>query len=76
MFDIFQNSVPIELEVLEEIPLDTVIGTVQAVDNDEGENAVIEYAIVGTFCFRRFNTVATVSLSTNTRPIRNCSFSF
>ena len=42
-----QNSVPIEIEVLEEIPLGTVIGTVQAVDTDQGENAVIEYAIVG-----------------------------
>ena len=41
-----RNSVPIELEVMEEIPLGSQIGQVYAVDQDEGENAVIEYAII------------------------------
>ena len=32
---------------MEEIPLGSVIGTVQAEDSDEGENAIVEYEIVG-----------------------------
>ena len=42
----FQNSVPVELSVSEEISLGTVIGRISAVDADSGENSVIEYAIV------------------------------
>ena len=41
-----QNSVPIELEVTEEQPLGTEIGEVFAMDMDEGENAVIDYAVI------------------------------
>ncbi len=41
-----RNSVPIELQVFEEIPLGTEVGNVVAVDLDEGDNAVIEYAII------------------------------
>ena len=35
-----------EIEVQEEIPLGSRIGEVAAVDADEGDNAVIDYAIV------------------------------
>ena len=42
----FQNSVPIELEVIEETSPGTKIGEVKAVDEDEGENAIINYAII------------------------------
>ena len=42
----FQNSVPIELEVVEETTPGTKIGEVKAVDEDEGENAIINYAII------------------------------
>ena len=41
-----RNSVPVELEVREEIPLGSEIGQVAAIDDDEGENAVIDYAII------------------------------
>lgn len=41
-----RNSVPVELEVMEEIPLASKIGQVYAVDGDEGDNAVIEYSII------------------------------
>ena len=43
----FQNSVPLELVVEEELPIGSRIGDVQAIDEDEGDNAVIEYAIIG-----------------------------
>lgn len=42
-----QNSVPIELEVMEEIDPGTTIGFVEAVDHDVGKNALVDYAIVG-----------------------------
>ena len=41
-----RNSVPVELEVMEEIPLGSEIGQVVAIDEDEGENAIIDYAII------------------------------
>ena len=40
------NSVPMEIEVREELPMNSPIGQVKAVDEDIGENADIEYAIV------------------------------
>lgn len=40
---------PIEIETVEEVPLGTRIGHVTAVDNDQGENAIIEYAIIGEY---------------------------
>ena len=43
----FQNSVPLELTVKEELPIGSKIGEVQAIDEDEGDNAVIDYAIIG-----------------------------
>jgi hypothetical protein len=46
--NIFQNSVPLELVVDEELPLETQIGFVKAIDEDSGDNAVIDYAIIGT----------------------------
>ena len=42
-----RNSVPLRMEVLEEVDLGRTIGTVQAVDDDEGLNAEIDYAIIG-----------------------------
>ena len=47
LFFFSQNSVPIEVEVIEELALGTKIAEVKAVDNDEGDNAVIDYAIIG-----------------------------
>ena len=41
-----RNSVPIELQVTEEIKLGSKIGEVSAIDLDEGENSEIEYAII------------------------------
>ncbi len=46
---IFQNSVPLELVVDEELPIGSQIGEVQAIDEDEGDNAIIDYAIIGNF---------------------------
>lgn len=40
------NSQPIELYLKEEVPIGTVAGKVKAVDNDTGENAVIDYYII------------------------------
>ena len=40
-----QNSVPLTMEVTEEIPVGIRIGEVAAVDQDEGVNAEIDYAI-------------------------------
>jgi hypothetical protein len=37
----------LELTVDEELPVGSQIGEVEAVDEDEGENAIIEYAIIG-----------------------------
>ena len=42
---------PIEVEIVEESPAGTVVGTVRAVDADEGENAIIDYAIIGEAVF-------------------------
>jgi hypothetical protein len=42
-----RNSVPVEIAVPEELPVGTPIGQVTAVDRDEGENAIIDYAIIG-----------------------------
>ena len=35
-----------EIEVQEELAINTTIGVVKAVDNDLGENADIEYALI------------------------------
>ena len=43
-----QNSVPIELEVVEELPIGSRIGQIKALDLDEDGNSVIDYAIIGT----------------------------
>ena len=45
-----KNSVPMEIEVMEELPIGSVIGKIQAVDKDLGENALVEYAIIGKHC--------------------------
>ena len=38
-----------ELVVEEELPVGSRIGDVHAIDEDEGDNAVIDYAIIGEF---------------------------
>ena len=38
-----------ELVVEEELPVGSRIGDVHAIDDDEGDNAVIDYAIIGEF---------------------------
>jgi hypothetical protein len=35
--------------VEEELPIGSRIGDVEALDEDEGDNAVIDYAIIGEF---------------------------
>jgi len=45
-FDRQRNSVPLSMDVVEEIPIGTIIGEVAAVDQDTGKNAIIEYAII------------------------------
>ena len=42
-----KNSVPLSMEVEEELDIGSNIGQVEAIDQDIGENAVIDYAIVG-----------------------------
>ena len=42
-----KNSVPLSMEVEEELDIGSSIGQVEAIDQDIGENAVIDYAIVG-----------------------------
>jgi hypothetical protein len=39
----------LELVVEEELPIGSAIGEVQAIDDDEGDNAVIDYAIIGQY---------------------------
>ena len=46
VFNRQRNSVPLEIETMEEVRVGTLIGNVTAVDKDLGENAVVEYAIV------------------------------
>lgn len=46
MFNRQRNSVPLTMEVLEEMEIGNQIGTVSAVDEDEGRNAEIDYAII------------------------------
>jgi hypothetical protein len=45
-FCLIQNSVPLTMEVAEEIPVGIRIGEVAAVDQDVGINAEIDYAII------------------------------
>jgi hypothetical protein len=47
VFNRQKNSVPFEIEVTEEIPVGSRIGQVDALDQDEGDNAVVQYAIIG-----------------------------
>ena len=44
-----KNSVPLSMEVEEELPIGSKIGEVIAIDRDIGENAVIDYAIICKF---------------------------
>ena len=44
-----KNSVPLSMEVEEELPIGSKIGEVNAIDRDIGENAVIDYAIICKF---------------------------
>ena len=48
-----RNSVPLAMEVLEEMELGNKIGIVSAVDEDEDRNAEIDYAIIGNCLFCR-----------------------
>ena len=45
-FDRQRNSVPLSMEVEEELQIGTKIGEVMAVDEDTGKNALIDYAII------------------------------
>jgi len=40
------DSPPIELNVLEEMPIDSKVGVIEAIDEDIGENGMIDYEIV------------------------------
>lgn len=42
-----QDDPPVLLMTKEEVPVGTVIGQLQAVDEDIGDNAAIDYAITG-----------------------------
>ena len=52
-----RNSVPLRMEVLEEIDIGRTVGTVQAIDEDEGINANINYAIIDGNKAERFTIV-------------------
>lgn len=45
----------------EELPLGTQIGFVKAIDEDSGDNAVIDYAIIGTIFTPLIEYVARIS---------------
>ena len=45
-FDRQKNSVPLSMDVDEELELGTRLGEVTAIDEDIGENAAINYAII------------------------------
>ena len=45
-FDRQKNSVPLSMEVEEELEAGTRLGEVTAIDEDIGENAAINYAII------------------------------
>ena len=45
-FDRQRNSVPISMEVQEEMPVGSKLGVINAIDKDIGENSVIDYAII------------------------------
>jgi len=40
------DSPPIELNVLEEVPVGSKVGVIEAIDEDIGENGMIDYEIV------------------------------
>ena len=46
VFNRQRNSVPVEIESYEEIPVGSIIGRVRAIDRDLGDNAIVDYAIV------------------------------
>ncbi len=52
--NMLQNSVPLRMEVTEQIPVGIRIGEVAAVDQDEGANAEIDYAIIREWIFNFF----------------------
>lgn len=59
------DSPPIELSVLEETPLGTKVGVIEAIDEDIGENGMIDYEIVygneaGLFSVRRLENNSAV----------------
>ncbi|XP_017888603.1 cadherin-23 [Ceratina calcarata] len=59
------DSPPIELSVLEEEPLGTKVGIIEAIDEDINENGMIDYAIVygneaGLFVVERLNNSAII----------------
>ena len=51
-FDRQKNSVPMSMDVMEEVPENSVLGAVSAIDKDIGENAIIDYAIICKYTFR------------------------
>ena len=57
-FDRQKNSVPLSMEVEEELEPGTRLGEVTAIDEDIGENAAINYAII---C--EYNTVLSLILN-------------
>lgn len=44
---LFQDDPPILISVKEEVPIGSVIGTLEALDEDTGDNAAIDYIITG-----------------------------
>lgn len=45
--DLRQDEKPLQINVKEEVPIGTVLGSVEAIDLDEKQNAEIGYLIIG-----------------------------
>lgn len=46
-FCLLKDDPPLLMKVKEEVPIDTVIGVLEAIDEDIGDNAAVDYAITG-----------------------------
>ncbi|KAJ8680655.1 hypothetical protein QAD02_016442 [Eretmocerus hayati] len=70
-------SPPIEFQIKEEVPIGTKIGTIQAIDEDIGENGMIDYAIsygneAGLFTVERLGNNSAI-IKTNARLDREAA---
>ena len=59
----------------EELPIGSKIGEVQAIDEDEGDNAVIDYAIIGKSSYLDTNKTGQDQFQNRLKSLKCCSSS-